>query len=114
MADRPHFALPFHFAVRPDGSLEVAVTEQDTSEEVADCIELAGRTVQGERVNLREFGRPDSLEFAIDRELARAQLQQALEAAEPRAAMFVTADAIDEWDEGTLRLRAMFGLEGAP
>jgi predicted urease superfamily metal-dependent hydrolase len=108
MADRPHFALPFRWVARGDGTLSAAENEQDTSEEIADAVECAVRTVQGERNAIGEFGRPEVLEFTIDPELARAQLQASLEASEPRAATIVHAEDWDPHDEGAMRLRVMF------
>lgn len=105
MADNPHFSMPF----RLQGD-HFAVTEQDTSAEVADCVELTLRTVQGERRTLPEFGRPDFLEFTSDRDLAVAETQQAIEAAEPRARVMLERDD-GEADEGILRLRAMWGFD---
>lgn len=115
MADRPHFALPFRFDDRGDGTLAAAVTEQDSSSEVADCVEVAVRTVAGERTALPEFGRPQMLEFTTDAGLARAQLTQALELAEPRAVPLIASET-DPYDEGVLRLRTMFSYdeEGEP
>lgn len=103
MAEPPHFAVPFrlerdHFAVN----------EQDTSDDVADCVEMTLRTVQGERRTLPSFGRPDVLEFTTDRDLAQASVQQAIDDAEPRARAYVERDD-GEADEGILRLRAMWG-----
>ena len=105
MADHPHFAMPF----RLEGD-HFAVNEQDTSDEVADCVELTLRTVQGERRTLPEFGRPDFLEFTSDRDLAVAETQQAIENAELRARAFLERDD-SEADDGILRLRAMWGYD---
>lgn len=110
MADRPHFALPFRFEDRGDGILAVVVTEQDSSAEVADCVETAIRTTAGQRTALPEFGRPQTLEFSTDPGFARAQLAQALELAEPRAVPIIAAET-DPYDEGQLRLRTMFSYE---
>ena len=103
MTDLPHWSLP----PRLDGR-SFAVTEQDSSDEIADCVELALRTVQGERRTLPEFGRPDFLEFTSDRDLAVAETQQTIEATEPRARTIIERDDRDA-DQGVLRLRAMWG-----
>ena len=100
-----HFSMPF----RLEGD-HFAVTEQDTSAEVADCVELALRTVQGERRTLPSFGRPDFLEFTSNRDLAAAELEQTIDAAEPRARGYVERDD-DQAEEGILRLRAMWGWD---
>ena len=110
MTDLPHFSQPFRFQRDALGAMSAAVTEQDTPDEIADCVEVTIRTAQGDRATLPEFGRPDTLEFALDRELAQAQLEQALNDAEPRADELVRAGDVDPNDPGVLRLRAMFGL----
>jgi phage baseplate assembly protein W len=101
----PHFGMPFRLQRHA-----FAVTEQDTAAEVADCVELTLRTVQGERRTLPEFGRPDFLEFTSDRELAVAETQQAIENAEPRARAMLERDD-DHAEEGILRLRAMWSFD---
>lgn len=102
MAELPHFSLPF----RLEGS-SIAVTEQDSAAEVADCVELTLRTVEGERRTLPAFGRSDIV-FTTDRDLAQATIEQAIDDAEPRARAYVERDD-DAADEGILRLRAMWG-----
>ena len=99
----PHLSIPF----RLDGN-RIAVTEQDTSMEVADCVELCLRTVQGERATLTSFGRPDNLEFITDRDLAVAEVQQTIEDNEPRAKALIERDD-SQADQGILRLKAMWG-----
>lgn len=84
------------------------MNEQDSSDDVADCVEMTLRTVQGERRTLPSFGRSDLLEFTTDRDLAQAQVQQAVDDAEPRARAYVERDDA-EADAGILRLRAMWG-----
>jgi len=103
MTDLPHLSLP----PRLDGT-HLAVTEQDTAAEVADCVELTLRTVQGERRTLPSFGRPDNLEFITNRDLAVAETQQTIEDNEPRAQGMVESDD-SQADEGILRLKAMWG-----
>jgi hypothetical protein len=103
MAELPHFSQPF----RLEGH-SIAVTEQDSNADVADCVELTLRTVQGERRTLPAFGRPDTLVFTTDRDLAQAMIEQAIDDAEPRARAYVERED-DAADEGILRLRAMWG-----
>lgn len=105
-----HFALPFRFVVDPMGGQGAATTVQDTTAEIADCVELAVRTVAGERLTLPSFGRPEALEFTVEPDLARSQLQIAIDEAEPRARAIVDGD-YDPTDPATLRIRAMFQLE---
>jgi hypothetical protein len=103
VAELPHFSVPF----RLEGS-HFAVNEQDSTDDVADCVEMTLRTVEGERRTLPSFGRSDLLVFTTDRDLAQASLQQAVDDAEPRARSYVERDD-GEADEGILRLRAMWG-----
>ena len=50
----PHLALPFRIV---DG--RAAVTEQDTFEEIRDCVQAIIRTPRGFRLELPDFGVPD-------------------------------------------------------
>ena len=101
----PHFSMPF----RLEGA-SFAANEQDTAEEVADCVELTLRTVQGERRTLPDFGRPDRLVFSTDRLLAVNSVQQAIEHGEPRARPLVESDASDA-EQGIMRLRVMWAQD---
>lgn len=113
MTDVPHFSLPFRYDRLSDGRQRVAVTEQDTAQEIGDCVELILRTVQGDRATLPDFGRPEELEFTLDRELARSLVQQAVDEFEPRARTLVeNADDETTDDEGILRLRVLYDIGG--
>jgi hypothetical protein len=110
MTELPHFGQPF----RLEGD-HFAVTEQESANEVADCVELTLRTVQGERRTLPAFGRPDFLEFTSDRELALSETQSAIEEHEPRALpMIERGDTDAEAEQGIMRLQAMWGWTGDP
>jgi phage baseplate assembly protein W len=50
--DNPHFAFPFRFTV----SNKADVIEQDSPEEVNQCVEIILRYPRGYRVDLPEFG----------------------------------------------------------
>lgn len=106
----PHFSLPFRFEQLPDGTRRTAVTEQDTAEEIGDCVELTLRTVQGQRGTLPGFGRPESLLFTVERELARSMVQEAVDDAEPRVRALVEAAPVDTSDPGLLRLIALYDM----
>jgi phage baseplate assembly protein W len=84
MADLPHFALPFRFDTLRGGERAVPVTEQDTNEEIGDCVELTLRTEQGQRQTMPSFGRPESLAFTSDRQLVQSQVQNTVDEHEPR------------------------------
>lgn len=110
MPEPRHFAVPFRFErFRGMGRARAATTLQGTPAEIADCVELVIRTVSGERQTLPTFGRPDTLEFASSLELARVQLQQAIDDGEPRARAIVEGD-YDSTDPAVMRLRAMYEL----
>jgi len=51
MADVPHFSFPFRF-----GSPNAIVSEQDSLDEIADCVTVILLCPQGFRVELPEFG----------------------------------------------------------
>jgi len=108
MTDQPHFGIPFQFARARGGIKYVPVTEQDSIQEIGDCVELILRTVQGQRQTIPEFGRPETLEFTADRELARVQTQAAVDLSEPRVQTVIYAPPVDPADQGLLRLMAMY------
>jgi hypothetical protein len=112
LPDPRHFAIPFRFERTRDGRAHAATTLQGSEAEIADCVELVVRTRAGERSTLPGFGRPDRLEFSPSAELARSQLQLAIEDAEPRARPIVEGD-FDPTDPAVMRLRAMFELTEA-
>lgn len=109
MPDPRHFAVPFRFAQDRTGRAQAATTRQDEPAEVADCVELIVRTTAGERATLPGFGHPDSLEFGVGVDLARAQLQAAIDESEPRVRSILEGD-YDPTDPGVIRLRAMYEL----
>lgn len=53
MTDIPHFKFPFQLTAAGD---RIQVTEQDTDDEILDCIEVLLSTTQGERLELPEYG----------------------------------------------------------
>jgi phage baseplate assembly protein W len=110
MPANPHFSLPFRFERLADGTQRTAVTEQDTALEIGDAVELTLRTIQGERATLPGFGRPESLLFTLDRDLARSMVQEAIDDAEPRVRALVEAAPIDTQDPGLLRLIALYDI----
>lgn len=60
MTDVPHFALPFRFDATP----QAVVSEQDSVDEIADCVYSILICPQGFRVELPQFGLPDPT-FAV-------------------------------------------------
>jgi hypothetical protein len=110
MSDPLHFAVPFRFVrARAGGGLAAATNPEGSTEEIADCVEMALRTVQGQRTSLPTFGRPDSLEFANDPAVVAAGLAVTIDDAEPRARGVVDGEH-DPRDPGAMRIQAMFSL----
>ncbi len=91
MADVPHFSLPFRF-VNPSA----AVTEQDSLDEISDCVYAILVCPVGFRVELPLFGLPDPA-FAMPAPDAD-QIAQAIETWEERASVVLDEqpDAFDE------------------
>lgn len=93
----PHLKLPLKVGAR--GALETL--EQDTVEEVAQCVEVLLSTERGERIELPSYGIEDPA-FTVTIPLNEVQSQ--IEDWEPRAAVILNDEA-DEADELLRRLR---------
>lgn len=91
MADLPHFSYPFRFS-----SPQVAVSEQDSLDDISDCVLAILSYPQGYRVELPEFGLPDPTFSSpgVDVDVFR----QTVEYWEPRALAAFNAqpDQLDE------------------
>lgn len=74
-----HFDLPFRFS--PQGN--AVVVEQDTSEDIRNCVEAAVRTPIGTRFYVPEFGITDPT-FSMS-PISMKALQAQLQNSEPRA-----------------------------
>lgn len=90
-ANVPHLAIPFR--IERNGS--AAVIEQDTVDDVAQCVEVLLSTVEGERIELPSYGVPDYL-FKVNFNIPAIMGQ--IEQWEPRAAVLVS-DAPDRLDD---------------
>jgi hypothetical protein len=107
MATRPHFDLPFRVEYGRGGQATIPVTEQDSLAEIENACELALRFEQGDRRTLPGYGRPRSLAFTTDPDLARAQIQPTIDDAEPRMrALVLSMRDLD--DPGLIRILAMY------
>lgn len=95
----PHFALPFQFRTAPKGVV-VPVHEQDTFEEIRDCVATIVRYTRGSRPESPEFG-ITSLEFTTGVDFPK--LMQEIVDDEPRADMLATS-SIDPLDEQIERI----------
>jgi hypothetical protein len=84
----PHFALPFRFAASANG-VHARITEQDSYEEIRDCVSAIVRYTRGERPEAPTFGITPQ-EFAmpvdIDHILSQAELH------EPRLTMVISSE----------------------
>lgn len=81
MADVPHFALPFRLT--PGGS--VALTEQDSVDEIADCVAAILSYPLGSRPELPDFGVAEQAFIQGGPDLD--EIRAAIDAYEPRAAV---------------------------
>jgi hypothetical protein len=90
VTDVPHFSLPFRFATPA-----AAVSEQDSVDEIGDCVMAVLLCPIGFRVELPPFGSPDP---TFEREIDLDAMAAAIETWEPRAATYLTEypDALDE------------------
>lgn len=87
MPETPHFSLPFRFI---GGTATAAMTEQDTVDEIADCIKAIVLTRPGERMELPQFGIDDPTFQGLNKD----DLMAAIERWESRATV-----AVEEgWD----------------
>jgi phage baseplate assembly protein W len=91
MTDVPHFSLPFRFA-----SPYAAVSEQDSLDEIADCVYAILVCPVGFRVESPLFGLPDQT-FAMPAP-DLDEIRAAIEEWEPRASALLDEqpDALDE------------------
>jgi len=107
----PHFSLPFRFVGMRSGEQVIPTVEDGSLDELGDCVELTLRTEQGQRRTIPAFGRPQTLAFMTDRELARSVVQQAVDESEPRVAAYVQSADIDPADPGLHRILTMYEVE---
>lgn len=87
----PHFNFPFAFA----GS-SVSVVEQDTLDDIVNCVTVALLTHVGYRPEAPLFGTPDFT--FLKQPIGRDYILQILQAQEPRAALAIqeSPDIFDE------------------
>lgn len=80
----PHLAIPFR--LNPDGSAQTV--DQDSIDDIAQCVEVLTATTIGSRIELPGYGIPD-LTFTQGQPAAQ-QILQAINTWEPRADATVT------------------------
>ena len=91
MSDVPHFSLPFRF-----GAPNAATSEQDSLDEIADCVLAVLVCPTGFRVELPQFGLPDPTFSMPGPDLD--EIREAIDTWEPRAAVLLDEypDLLDE------------------
>ncbi len=85
--DTPHFGFPFRVE---NGA--VATVEQDSHDEVADCVLTALNTPVGSRIEAPEYGIPDELFTQLPPSPSAEPYLAAVEEAEPRAHLLGEAE----------------------
>lgn len=95
-ANIPHLAVPF----RIDGTGTAAVVEQDSVDDVAQCVETLLRTFVGERLELPDYGIEDP---TFETVVPVNELMAVVARWEPRAVTFVEQYP-DRFDEMVQRL----------
>lgn len=104
MSELPHFAFPFQL----QGS-SFAVLEQDTVEEVAQCVEVLIATPVGARTDQPDFGVVD---LTFQQSIDHAAILDAVAVWEPRALAEV-ASSPDDLDELVQRVQIMVKAGGS-
>jgi phage baseplate assembly protein W len=100
----PQFAFPFHFEA--DG--RAAVVEQNSDQEVIDCVEVLLRTPVGSRDDLPEYGIDDP---TFETEPDVAAILDAIDDWEPRAQVNMDSE-IDSKDELMRNITANVSIGG--
>lgn len=85
----PHFAMPF----RIDGPNGAVVNDQDSEQEISDCVEAIVRYDQGRRPESPDFGLPD-LTFSTPT-VDEVHVEAYINRWEPRVQTTVGATVID-------------------
>lgn len=91
----PHFSLPFRFVLQGSPTPTVAVTEQDSPDEIKDCVEAILRYEIGSRPEKPDFGITDPTFSSPGVNTNRIHAE--VDRSEPRVALKVT-DHIDDLD----------------
>lgn len=86
----PHMRLPLKFGGMNGGAV---VNEQDTSEDIIDCVKAIFAYQTGTRWDMPEFGIPDML-FSMEYNPPLSAVRDALSRLEVRAAIDVTGENV--------------------
>lgn len=90
MVEVPHFALPFRFETDPTGEAHAAVNEQDSPDDIADCVQAILMCPLGFRLELPDFGVRDQTFGSPGANLD--DIQAAISLYEPRADVLIESD----------------------
>lgn len=105
--DVPHFKFPFRVAA---SGRRVMVVEQDSDDEVLDCVEVTLRTRPGDRLDEPEFGLEDQA-FVMYRDDNMEEVVNAVRVWEPRARTYIASQEIADLVE-RVRLNFVEGGRG--
>lgn len=90
LIDTPHFKFPFKLTT--DGT-RAMVVEQDSDEEIMDCLEVLLSTQPGERIELPDYGVPD--QAFRENGLDPVVVSDAVRQWEERAEIFIETGVIE-------------------
>ena len=90
MASAPHIEWPFRIV---DGVLQTV--EQDSTEEINQCVEAVLNTPLGSRIDAPDYGVPDETFSQLSADEAAAVYLDAIDAAEPRARVLGEARVVE-------------------
>jgi phage baseplate assembly protein W len=88
MTNTPKLKVPFQIKGK-----SAAVVEQDSPEEIEQCVSAIVRTRVGSRLDRPEFGVPD---VTFRSGSARPELGEAIDEWEPRARYFIEEESIED------------------
>lgn len=100
-AQVPHFDIPFKFC-RHGGKIEALVVEQDSGDDINNCVEAALRYTRGQRTDEPTFGITDQT-FNLQ-PLPLEQIAQEVNEHEARASLIIEDDP-DQFDVMIARVR---------
>jgi len=104
----PHFRVPFQFGGINGGAL---LNEQDTDEDIEDCVKVILAVPVGHRIDEPTFGTPDTL-FQLGSDAPIAVVRSALTRWETRIAIGVEGSPLGS-DEGLRQLTVRLGIFNA-
>jgi phage baseplate assembly protein W len=90
MPETPHFSLPFRFEIDSFGVAHAAVNEQDSLQDITDCVTAILSCPLGFRFDLPEFGLRDQTFGTPGADLD--EIQHAITQWEPRADVLIEED----------------------